>query len=144
MGGSQPFDRIEPRVILSVETIVINTGARPVKPPIGDPDDGEVHDSTDLLELDSDPASLAVVGGGYVCCEYAHMYSPLGADVTVFPRGNRLLPDEDPEVSVVIKNAFEDEGIRVQTGSPITASAETAGGVRVEKPMPSSTPCPSL
>ncbi|WP_255152807.1 dihydrolipoyl dehydrogenase [Halorarius halobius] len=117
---------------LSAENIVINTGARPTKPPIDGLDDVNVHDSTDLLERDSVPDSLAVIGGGYVGCEYAQMYSRFGADVTVFQRGDRLLPDEDPDVSEVIETAFEDEGITVQTDAPVTALSETDSGIRVD------------
>lgn len=117
---------------LSAETIVINTGARPARPPIDGLDDVDVHDSTDLLERDSVPDSLAVIGGGYVGCEYAQMYSQFGADVTVFQRRNRLLPDEDPDMSEVIESAFEDEGITVQTDAPVTALSETDSGIRVD------------
>lgn len=117
---------------LSADRVIINTGARPAKPPIDGLDAVEVHDSTDLLELDAVPDSLAVIGGGYVGCEYAQMYSRFGADVTVFQRGDRLLPDEDPEVSEVIESAFEDEGITVQTDAPVTALSETNSGIRVD------------
>lgn len=117
---------------LSADRVVINTGARPAKPPIDGLDAVEVHDSTDLLERDSVPESLAVIGGGYVGCEYAQMYSRFGANVTVFQRGDRLLPDEDPEVSEVIESAFEDEGITVQTDAPVTALSETDSGIRVD------------
>jgi len=67
-----------------------------------------------------DSPSLAVIGGGYVGCEYAQMYSRFGADVTVFQRGDTLLPDEDPDVSEVIETAFENRNHR-QTGTPVTA-----------------------
>jgi len=117
---------------LSADRVVINTGARPAKPPIDGLDTVEVHDSTDLLDLDAVPDSLAVIGGGYVGCEYAQMYSRFGADVTVFQRGDRLLPDEGPDVSEVIESAFEDEGITVQTDAPVTALAETDDGIRVD------------
>jgi len=123
--------RVDDRT-LSAENVVINTGARPAKPQIDGLDDVDVHDSAGLLELDAVPASLAVVGGGYVGCEYAQMYNRFGADVTLFQRGDRLLPDEDPEVSEVIRTVFEDEGIEVHTASAVTAIAETGDGVRVE------------
>ena len=117
---------------VSAETIVINTGARPTRPSIDGLDDVDVHDSTDLLERDSIPPSLAVIGGGYVGCEYAQMYSRFGADVTVFQRADTLLPDEDPHVSEVIETAFENEEITVQTGAPVTALTETNDGIRVD------------
>jgi dihydrolipoamide dehydrogenase len=123
--------RVDDRT-LSADTIVINTGARPARPPIDGLDDVDFHDSTDLLERDSVPDSLAVIGGGYVGCEYAQMYSRFGADVTVFQRGERLLPEEDPDVSEVIETAFEDEGITVQTHAPVTTLSGTDDGIRVD------------
>jgi len=123
--------RVDDRT-LSAETIVINTGARPTRPSIDGLDDVDVHDSTDLLERASIPPSLAVIGGGYVGCEYAQMYSRFGADVTVFQRADTLLPDEDPHVSEVIETAFENEEITVQTGTPVTALTETNDGIRVD------------
>jgi len=124
--------RVDDRT-LSAETIVINTGARPTRPSIDGLDDVDVHDSTDLLERASIPPHWpAVIGGGYVGCEYAQMYSRFGADVTVFQRGDTLLPDEDPDVSEVIETAFENEEITVQTGTPVTALTETNDGIRVD------------
>lgn len=106
---------------ISAEQVVVNTGARPAKPPIDGLDDVEVLDSTSMLFLDEVPDSLAVIGGGYVGCEYAQMYSRFGADVTVFQRPDRLLPREDPEVSEVIEAAFLDEDIDVHTETTVAA-----------------------
>nr|WP_321166648.1 FAD-dependent oxidoreductase [Halorubrum lacusprofundi] len=55
-------------------------------------DDVDVHDSTDLLERASIPPSLAVIGGGYVGCEYAQMYSRFWESVTVSLLGHTLPP----------------------------------------------------
>jgi dihydrolipoamide dehydrogenase len=117
---------------LTAEHIVVNTGARPARPPIDGLDDVDVLDSTDLLFLDSVPDSLGVIGGGYVGCEYAQMYSRFGVDVTVFQRGDRLLPREEPDVSAVIEDAFEDEGINVRTGAAATALSSAGDGISIE------------
>ena len=101
---------------LTADRIVLNTGARPVEPPIDGLDEVETLDSTSALEVTELPEHLAVIGGGYVGCEFAQMYERFGADVTVFQRGDRLLPAEDPNVSEVIENAFEAEDIAVRTG----------------------------
>jgi len=123
--------RVDDRT-LSAETIVINTA----------PDRRGVVDRRPRRRRRSrqhgsagaclDSPSLAVIGGGYVGCEYAQMYSRFGADVTVFQRGDTLLPDEDPDVSEVIETAFENEEITVQTGTPVTALTETNDGIRVD------------
>lgn len=116
---------------LTAETVIVNTGARPAKPPIDGIDDVEVLDSTSALELDRVPDSLGVVGGGYVGCEYAQMFARFGADVTVFQRSERLLPEEEPEVSSVVEDAFADDGINVHTSTEVTELSEHSDGIEV-------------
>jgi pyruvate/2-oxoglutarate dehydrogenase complex dihydrolipoamide dehydrogenase (E3) component len=90
-----------------------------------------VLDSTSALELDRVPDSLGVVGGGYVGCEYAQMFARFGADVTVFQRPERLLPEEESEVSTVIEDAFTDDGIDVRTGTEVTELSEHSAVIEV-------------
>ena len=122
---------------ISAGTIVVNTGARPARSPVNGLDEVDVLDSTAMLDLDRVPESLSVVGGGYVGCEYAQMYSRFGTDVTIIQRGERLLPREEPDVSTIIEAGFEDEGITVHTETTTTALAETANGIRVDGSGPS-------
>ena len=124
---------------LSADRIVINTGARPAKPPIDGLDEVEVQDSTSLLFLDEVPDSLVVIGGGYVGTEYAQMYSRFGANVTVFQRGDRVLPREEPAVSDVIEDVFTDEGIDVHTKTAVTALTSDGDDIIVEADGPDGT-----
>jgi pyruvate/2-oxoglutarate dehydrogenase complex dihydrolipoamide dehydrogenase (E3) component len=93
---------------IAAERIVINTGARPARPPIDGLNEVDVLNSTAMLDLDQVSESLAVIGGGYVGCEYALMYSRFGTDVTIIQRGERLLPREGPDISTVIEEVFKD------------------------------------
>lgn len=124
---------------LSADRIVINTGARPAEPPINGLDDVEVLDSTDMLFLDEVPDSLVVIGGEYVGTEYAQMYSRFGADVTLFQRGERILPNEEPEVSDVIEGVFIDEGINVHTETPVGSLDSDSDDVVVRADGPDGT-----
>ena len=124
---------------ISAERVVINTGARPARPPIDGLDEVDVLDSTDMLFLDEVPKSLVVIGGGYVGTEYAQMYSRFGADVTVFQRGDRLLPREEPAVSEVIEDVFTDEGIDVYTETSVTALEAGGNDVAVGADGPDGT-----
>jgi len=116
---------------LSADRIVINTGARPVEPPIDGVGEVDTLDSTSALDVHEVPKHLAVVGGGYVGAEFAQMYARFGAGVTVFQRGDRLVPAEDPDVSDVIQNAFEAEGIDVRTETTVEELKETGRGITV-------------
>lgn len=117
--------------VIRAEKVVINTGARPATPPIDGLDDVETLDSTSALELTEVPDSLVVIGGGYVGCEYAQMYARFGANVTVFQRPDRLLPDEEPNVSEVIKSVFESEGIDVYTKTGVEQLEQGDGRIEV-------------
>lgn len=116
---------------LAADRVVINTGARPVIPPIAGIDEVDIQDSTSMLFLDEIPDSLVVIGGGYVGTEYAQMYSRFGSDVTIFQRGDGLLPREEPDVSDVIEDAFTDEGIEVRTGTSVTALSSAGDEITV-------------
>ena len=117
--------------VLTGEKIVINTGARPNQPPIDGLDEVETLDSTSALELDEVPEHLVVVGGGYVGAEYAQMYARFGADVTVYQRPDRLLPNEEPDVSSVIEEVFESEDIDVHTSTTVEQLTDTDDGIEV-------------
>jgi dihydrolipoamide dehydrogenase len=117
--------------VLNAERVVINTGARPAKPSIEGLDEVKTLDSTSALEVEEVPDRLAVVGGGYVGTEYAQMFARFGADVTLFQSANRLLPDEEPDVSEVIETAFESEGIDVRTGASVERLESADDGIAV-------------
>lgn len=110
---------------LTAETIVVNTGARPLVPPIDGIDEVETLDSTSILELDEVPDHLLVIGGGYVGSEYAQMFARFGADVTLVQRDERLIPREEPDASVTIEEVFTDEGITVRTDTAIETLADS-------------------
>ena len=116
---------------VNAEKIVVNTGARPATPPIEGLDSVPTLDSTSALELSEVPDHLVVVGGGYVGTEYAQMYARFGADVTMFQRSERLLPQEEPDVSSVIQSVFESEGMDVRTNTSVKQLESTDAGIEV-------------
>ncbi|WP_306061039.1 dihydrolipoyl dehydrogenase [Natronococcus wangiae] len=117
--------------ILSADRIIVNTGARPLKPPIDGLEEVPTLDSTSALEVTGVPDYLVVVGGGYVGVEYAQMYARFGADVTLFQRGERILPNEEPDVSHVVQDVFESEEITLHTNTSVEQLAEAGEGIEV-------------
>lgn len=129
----------------NVETIeadhyLVATGSRPWVPPIDGLDNAGYLTSTTAMELTDVPASLLVLGGGYVALEQAQLFARLGSQVTVLAR-SRLASKEEPEVSRALEGAFTDEGIRVvrravptrvsrDADGEIVVSANVAGGVQ--------------
>jgi mycothione reductase len=85
------------------EKVFIASGARPGIPPVK----GLAHlnylTSDTVLELQEQPKSMMIVGGGYIAAEYGHFFSSIGTEVTIIQRNLRLVPEEEPEVSELLK-----------------------------------------
>jgi mercuric reductase len=82
--------------------------------------DGGYLTSTTAMELDHLPASVIVLGGGYVALEQAQLFAHLGTQVTVLVR-SRLARREEPEIAAAISDAFAADGIEVIEGVQLTA-----------------------
>src|SRR5690625_6893549 len=84
------------------------------------------------MDLDHVPASLLVIGGGYVAMEQAQLFARLGARVTMLVR-SRLASHEEPEAATALEEIFADEGIQIIRGAVPTAARrdQTAGEVTV-------------
>ena len=84
---------------VTADRIVLATGARPViPPPIAESGVG-YHTSDTVMRLDELPASMIIVGGGYVAAELAHLFSSLGVTIRIVSHAGSLLDNFDPEVS---------------------------------------------
>ncbi len=103
--------------VLQADRIFLNVGGRAVVPDIPGLGDIEFLTNVSILELDSVPSHLVIVGGSYIALEFAQMYRRFGAQVTVVERGARLASREDEDVSATIKEILEAEGIDVILGA---------------------------
>jgi pyruvate/2-oxoglutarate dehydrogenase complex dihydrolipoamide dehydrogenase (E3) component len=103
--------------VLHADRIFLNVGGRAVVPDIPGLDDIEYLTNVSILELDTLPHDLVIVGGSYIALEFAQMYQRFGAQVTVVERGPRLASREDEEVSTAIREILEAEGIDVIVGA---------------------------
>jgi pyruvate/2-oxoglutarate dehydrogenase complex dihydrolipoamide dehydrogenase (E3) component len=99
------------------ERIFLNVGGRAVVPDLPGAQDVPYLTNTSILELDTLPRHLVVVGGSYVGLEFAQLYRRFGAQVTVVERRPRLVDREDPDVSACVREILEAEGIAVRTAA---------------------------
>ena len=84
---------------ITADQIVIAAGSRVNVAPVPGLDDVEFHTSDTVMRLEELPPRMAIVGGGYVAAEFAHVFSALGTEVTQVQRGPKLLRDQDEAIS---------------------------------------------
>jgi mycothione reductase len=84
---------------IAADRIVLAAGSRPRPLPAAYTPDPAIHDSDSIMRIAELPASLLIVGGGYVAAEFAHVFSHLGVHVTQVARSPRLLAHLDEDVS---------------------------------------------
>lgn len=97
--------------IISAEKIFLNVGGRASVPDLPGVDDIDYLTNSSMMELDSLPRHLVVVGGSYIGLEFAHMFRRFGSEVTVVEKGPRLTAREDEDVSQAIHDILAAEGI---------------------------------
>jgi pyruvate/2-oxoglutarate dehydrogenase complex dihydrolipoamide dehydrogenase (E3) component len=100
--------------LLSAEEIFMNVGGRAIVPDMPGVDTVPFLTNVGILQLDTLPRHLVIVGGSYIGLEFAQMYRRFGSEVTVVEMGPRLCQHEDEDISAAIKSFLEKEGIRIR------------------------------
>ena len=108
--GEASFDtnhtiRVNGEIIYG-DQIVVATGASPVVPAIAGLDSIDFHTSDSIMRIEELPKHLAIVGGGYIAAELAHVFSAFGSQVTMIVRGNSLLSQEDTSIQARFAEPF--------------------------------------
>jgi dihydrolipoamide dehydrogenase len=112
-------------------TIVLATGSHPTPLPVAKPDGKVILNSDHTLEVNDLPASMIILGGGYIGCEYAAIFSQLGTKVTVIELMDRLLPLMDSDLGRQLERSFKKQGVMVRTGQKVESTSAEGGRVRV-------------
>jgi dihydrolipoamide dehydrogenase len=100
---------------ITAKKIFIVSGARVAIPPIKDLEKIDYLTSDNVLQLETPPKSVVIVGGGYIGMEYGHFFSAIGVKTTVIQRPFKVVPEEEPEVSDLLKLEME-KRMEIHTG----------------------------
>ncbi len=130
---------IEPKVVevrlgngetrtLTANSIFINAGDRPSKPSIDGLESVPTLDSTSIMELDTVPEHLLILGGGYVGLEFGQMFRRFGSQVTIVQRGTHLLAREDNDVADEVAKIMREDGIEVLLSTSTLRTSQTTDG----------------
>ncbi|MHA1547036.1 MAG: dihydrolipoyl dehydrogenase family protein, partial [Alphaproteobacteria bacterium] len=113
---------------INADKIIIATGSHEYVPQIPGIENIAYLTSTSAFDLEELPASMIVVGAGYIGCEVAQMFARAGVKITLVFR-SALLPEGEPEISQALGGFFADEGIEVTQVDSYDAVETVPGGI---------------
>ena len=117
---------------LEAERIFINTGSRPLIPPIpGLKDASHAYTSEGMLDLDKLPKKLIILGGGYIGLEFASFYANFGSEVTIIQDSEDFIPREDPEISEAVLKDLLNRNIKVLKSTKTLEVINTEDGIKL-------------
>ena len=96
---------------VAAKNIIIATGSETKWLPIKGIDDPRVVDSTGLLNLDTLPKRLAIIGAGVIGMEFASVFNRFGSEVTVIEYLKECLPALDSDIAKRLRKTMEKRGI---------------------------------
>ena len=112
---SSPWEVKVDTKVLTTKALVIATGSTPIIPDIPGSDRIRILTSDTIWHHKRLPEKLVILGGGPTGCELAQVFGRIGSRMTLVERGERILPDEDTDISELVRVRLETEGIRILT-----------------------------
>jgi dihydrolipoamide dehydrogenase len=110
--------------------IYLVSGARPLIPPLKGIEEIDYLTNDNVFALEEKPASLIIIGGGYIAMEFAHFFAAMGTKVTVLQRGKRLVKDEEPEICDLLKEKMQ-ERMDIHTDTEALEARHENGDCRI-------------
>jgi pyruvate/2-oxoglutarate dehydrogenase complex dihydrolipoamide dehydrogenase (E3) component len=117
---------------LSAEHIFINAGTRATVPKLEGLDQVPFLDNKSIMELESVPEHLLVLGGGYIGLEFGQMFRRFGSQVTIVQSAKQLLAREDGDVADEVTKILREDGIDILLNTKTERVSSAAGRIRLE------------
>ena len=106
-------------VVIQADKTILAVGAQPAPAEIPGLKEAGYITNYEALSLGKLPASLIIIGAGYVGVEFAQMYSRFGAKVTLIGRSSQVMPKEEPELSEILGEILRAEGVDLHTSTEV-------------------------
>ena len=104
---------------ITTNKIVIATGGSPKCIPGMQIDKNIIISSKEAMTLDEIPKNLVIIGAGAIGVEFAHMYNTFGSNVTLIEGLQRIVPNEDKDISSELERIFNKRGINILTDTKV-------------------------
>jgi pyruvate/2-oxoglutarate dehydrogenase complex dihydrolipoamide dehydrogenase (E3) component len=118
--------------LLSAERIFINAGTRAAVPALAGLNGVPFLDNASIMELESVPEHLVILGGGYIGLEFGQMFRRFGSRVTIAQRGKQLLTGEDADVAEEVAKILREDGVEVLLSVKTERVSCASGRIRME------------
>jgi dihydrolipoamide dehydrogenase len=118
-------------VEVEADAILLATGSRPRLPDWADVDGDRVLSTRDAYPPATWPEHLVVIGSGVTGVEFVHMFSSLGAQVTLIVSRQQVLPQKDPEVAAALEDELLRRGVHLLKGARAVGIDRVPAGVIV-------------
>ncbi|MBD3630360.1 dihydrolipoyl dehydrogenase [Cyclobacterium sp.] len=115
----------------SADHIIIATGGRSKELPALKIDNKKIVGYRKAMTLDKMPKKMVVVGSGAIGVEFAYVYSSIGVEVTIVEFLDRIVPNEDQEVSKALEKIYKKKGIKIMTSAEVTQVDTKGAGCKV-------------
>lgn len=116
---------------LDAEKIILATGSVPMDVKAFPCDHQRILNSTSILELTEVPESLAIIGGGYIGCEFASLFAELGTKVTILEALPTILAAQGAQIAQFMTRSFTAKGIVLQTNVKVQSIHHHQTGVQI-------------
>ena len=115
--------------VLTADRIFLNVGGRAAVPTMPGVDQVPFLTNSSMMEIDTAPPHLVIIGGSYVGLEFGQMFRRFGSEVTIIEMGPRLVQREDPEISSGIQDLLTSEGINLRLDAKCIRLSGRAGAI---------------
>jgi len=111
------------------KSIVIATGSKPATTSFAPVDGLHIHDSSSILDLTTLPQSITILGGGYIGCEFASLFSMLNVDVHIIEKSSKIIATQGNTLSSFLTEAFRKKRIHIQCNASVQSCSKKAHSI---------------
>lgn len=119
-------------LFIDAEKIIIATGSIPMDVKAFPCDHQRILNSTSILELTEAPKRLAIVGGGYIGCEFASLFQELGTKVTILEALPTILTAQGTQIAQFMTKSFTAKKMEILTNVKVARIENQGSSVRIE------------
>ncbi len=117
--------------LLGFDEAIIATGSEPLDIPAFPCDHKKIFNSSSILEISTLPEKIAIIGGGYIGCEFASLFAAFGVKVYLIEALPSILFAQGSMISETMTKAFAKKGIEILSGTSVERIDTAGNGVTV-------------